>query len=161
MLKADHDFKVTYLNQWRVGKPLISNRSARAFASVASTLAMVSGGSCALSTSAAASYSGASFLQWPLDIKNFSHVFSQNALDTARVFEPAITKGVQVATGKEYLPPGSVEFDKQVIVFGNCFVEVVVREHEHSVVPRLLGVDHGHEGESRSCKCLESLHHWD
>ena len=112
MLKADYNFKVTYLNQWRVGKPLISNRSARAFASVASTLAMVSGGSCALSTSAAASYSGASFLQWPLDIKNVSHVLSQNALDTARVFEPAITKGVQVATGKEYLPPGSVEFDK-------------------------------------------------
>ena len=91
MLRADYNFKVTYLNQWRVGKPLISNRSARAFCSVASTLAMVRGGSCAFSTSAAPSYSGASFLQWPLDTKNVSHMFSQNALDTDKIFEPTIT----------------------------------------------------------------------
>ena len=67
------DFKVnsseseTYLKKWRVGKPLISNLCLSALFSVASTLAIVWGGSCPLSTSAAASYSGASFLQCPLD----------------------------------------------------------------------------------------------
>lgn len=49
--------------------------------------------------------------------------------------------------------PGSVEFNKQVIVFGNLFIEVRVGKDKHAVLP-LGSADVIEEGEAPNCKCL-------
>lgn len=130
----------TYANQWRVGKPWMANLSASSFCSVASTLAIVRGGSKVARVAAAFSYSGVSFLQCPL--------YKYNACKWVATRQQAC------AWSLRYLPPWSVEFNKQVIVFGNGFIEVLVGKDKNTVVEDLLSSDEVEKAEGHGGKSL-------
>lgn len=51
-----------------------------------------------------------------------------------------------------HLPPWGVELNKQVVVFGDGFIEGIVVEDENTIVIGLFGFNEGHEGEGNGCK---------